>query len=54
VTAVGNSVHPSTLVTTAALVYLAVVAASWRSQGARLVRGLRRLNEPVPGPGPEA
>jgi predicted MFS family arabinose efflux permease len=54
VIAVGNKVRPSTLVTTAALVYVAVVAASWRSQGSRLVRSVRRLNEPVPGPPPEA
>lgn len=54
VIAVGNRVRPQALVTAAALLYLAVVAASWRSHGARLVRGLGRLNEPVPGPPPQA
>jgi predicted MFS family arabinose efflux permease len=45
VIAVGNRVRPSSLVTAAAVVYLAIVAASWRSAGARLVRGLRGLDD---------
>jgi predicted MFS family arabinose efflux permease len=52
VIAVGNSVRPQALVTAAALLYLAIVAASWRRSGARLVRGLGRLSEPGHGPLP--
>jgi predicted MFS family arabinose efflux permease len=48
VIAVGNAVRPSTLATLAAVFYLAVVVARWRSPGAHLVRSVGRLTDSAP------